>query len=122
MRSADNLLIMSRWASPSAFLHKIEVSSARSRESFGTSCSSVAAGSCHTRGPFLFLTGAAEGGLGGTQGLKVFVISSRVHAFSQQVPSLMLAAQVVCHLHLHPDARLVHELDMLVLLVACLFG
>ena len=36
------------------------------------------------------------------------------HAFPQQVPSLMLAAPVVCHPHLHLDACLVHELDMLV--------
>ena len=61
--------MMLRRASPSAYLPKIEVSSARSRESFGTSCSSVAAGSCHTGSPFLFFrTGAAGGGLGGTIG------------------------------------------------------
>ena len=38
--------------------------------------------------------------------------------FLQHVPSLMLAAQAVCHphlhLHLHLHACLVHELDMLV--------
>ena len=54
--------------SPSAFLPTIEVSSACSRESLHTSCSSVAAGSCHTGGPFLFRNGAAGGGLGGTNG------------------------------------------------------
>ena len=43
---------MFRRASPSAFLPKIEGSSARSRESFDTSCSSVAFGSFHARGPF----------------------------------------------------------------------
>ena len=68
MRSSDNLLMLLRRVSPSAFLPKIEVSSARSRESFGTSCSSEATGSCHTGGPFLFRTVAAGGGLGGTRG------------------------------------------------------
>ena len=50
MRSSDNLLIMLRRPSPSAFLPRIEASSARSRESPDTSCSSVAVGSCHTGG------------------------------------------------------------------------
>ena len=56
------------WGFTFCFLPQIEVSSARSRESLDTSCSSVAAGSCHTGGPFLFLTGEAEGSLGGTKG------------------------------------------------------
>ena len=59
------------------FLPKLAVSSARSRESLSTSCSSVAAGSCHTGGPFLFRTGAAGGDLGRTNGKRSssFVIS-----------------------------------------------
>ena len=87
---------MSRKASPSAFLPKIEVSSARSRESFDTSCSTEATRSCHTGGPFLFLTGAAGGSLGRTKGKRFSVTP----------------AQVVCHPHL--QACLVHQLDMLV--------
>ena len=63
------------------FLPKIEVSSARSRESPDTSCSSVAVGSCHTGGAFLLRTGAAGRGIGGTKGAKVSVISSLVTPF-----------------------------------------
>ena len=65
LRSSDNLLMMLRLASPTAFLSKIEVSSARSRESLETFCSSIAVGSCHTGSP-LFLTGAV--GPGGNKG------------------------------------------------------
>ena len=61
---------MLRRASPSAFLLKIEASSARSRESLDTSCSSVAVGSFHTGGPCLLRTGAAGGGLAGTKGAR----------------------------------------------------
>ena len=50
LRSSDTLLMMLRRALLSASLPKLEVSSARSRESWNTSCSSVAAGSCHTVG------------------------------------------------------------------------
>ena len=38
----------------SCLFHQIEASSARSRESPDTSCSSGAVGSCHTGGPFFF--------------------------------------------------------------------
>ena len=47
-----------------------EASSARSRESPDTSCSSVPVGSCHTGGPVLLSTGATGGGLGGTKGAR----------------------------------------------------
>ena len=62
---------MFRRTSPAAFLPKIEVSSARSRESLDTSCSSVAVGSCHIGGPFFFCRCAVWRGLeglGGTRG------------------------------------------------------
>ena len=111
--------MMLRGVSPTASLTKIEVPSARSRESFGTSCSSVAAGACHTGGPLLVRIGAAGDDLGGT---KVEDLRHQYlgHAFLLQVPSLTLATQVVCHLHLHLHLHpclvhgLVHELDMMV--------
>ena len=102
MRSSNNLLVMLGRASPSAFLHQIEVSSARSRESFCTSCSSVAAGSGHTVGPFLFRTGAT--GRGGTKGKRS----------SKSLFSLAGSFLVVYHPHRYPHPCLVYELDRLV--------
>ena len=107
MRSSDNLLNMLRRASPFDFLPKIDVFSARSRESLDTSCSSTAVGSI-LEGFFFF----------SLLQLKVVLEERRVEdirlqwlgdAFSQQVPSLMLTAQVVYHPYLHLPACLVHE-------------
>ena len=112
MRSSDNLLNMLRGASPSDFLPNIDVFSARLRESLDTSCSSTAVGSI-LEGLFFF----------SLLQLKVVLEEPRVEdirlqwlgdAISQQVPSLMLTAQVVYHPYLHLPACLVHELDMLV--------
>ena len=63
-----------RRASPSAFLPKIEASSARSRESPDAFSSSVAVGSCHTGG-------TAGEGVGRKQGCKVSVINGCVTLF-----------------------------------------
>ena len=93
-------------ASPSALLPHIEVSSARSRESLGTSCSSVAGGSYHTEGPFLFALVQLAAVL---EEPKVRFLSHQYpsHSFFKQVPSLMLVAQVVYHphLYLHPCSK-----------------
>ena len=51
-------------------LPKIEVSSARSRESLYTSCSSTVVGSCRTGCPFFFCRCAACGGLEGLGGTR----------------------------------------------------
>ena len=69
------------------FARKNEASSARSRESPDTSCSSVADGSRQTGGPFLLRTGAAGGGLWGNQGCKVSVMSSWVTPFLRRFSS-----------------------------------
>ena len=86
---------MFRRGSPSAFLPEIEASSARSRESPVASCFSVAVGSCHTGGPFLLRTGAAEGGLGGTKSARSpsSVAGSRLSSAG----SFLGAAQEVGH-------------------------
>ena len=84
---------MLRRASPSAFLPKIEASSASSRESPDTSCSRKAVGSFHTGGPFLYRTGA--------QWLD--------HVLLRAVPFLLSDVQEVCHPHLHLHASRVHE-------------
>ena len=81
-----------RGASLSAFLPQIEVSSVGSRESFGTSCSCVAAGSCHTGG--FFRTGVLEG-----RKVRDLRLQYPCHVFLRQVLSLVLAAQEIGHLH-----------------------
>ena len=108
MRSSDNLLMMLRRASPSAFLTKIVCLLARASP-WAHHVPNVAAWSGHTGGPFLFRTGAAGGAKARDLRHK-----NLGHAFLQQVPSLMLAAQAVYHPHLHPHPCLVHELDRLV--------
>ena len=78
----------------------------------------MAAGSCHSGGPFQLCTGSAGGGLGRTEGERFpsSVAGSQLdHAFPPEVLFLMLAAQEVGHLHHQrqrhdPDAQGVHHL------------
>ena len=85
------------------------------RESFGTPCSSVAVVSCQTGGSLLFalvqLATVLEEPT--VRDLRHHYLV-HVFFFFEQVPSLMLVPQVVCHPHLHLHACLVHELGMLV--------
>ena len=94
------------------FLAQIEVSSARLRRWLDTSCSSIAVGSCHTGGPFLFLTGAAEGGLGGTKGSRSSSPAAGSSLFS--AGSFLDAGRTSGLSSSSPSACLVHGLDMLV--------
>ena len=95
---------MFRSASPSDFLPKIEASFFSFARVLDTCCSSIAVGSFHTGGPFLFCRCAVSGGL------KV----------SKDV-------QEVCHPHLHLHGCLEHDPYMLVFAltwqsIACFFG
>ena len=57
-------------ALPSDFLLNFETSSVSLREFLVTSCSSVAALSCPTNGPYLIRSGATREGLGETEGAR----------------------------------------------------
>ena len=105
---------MFRSASPSDFLPRIGVFSARSRVSLDTSCSSTAVGSCHT-GPFYSVAVWPEevskvSEEPEVQGLRHQWLG---HVLLRTVPFLLSDVLEVCHPHLHLHACLVHELDML---------
>ena len=99
--------MMMRTASPSAFLPKIEASSARSRESFDTSCYS------DILVVLLFSALVQLVAVLEEPEVRDLLHQYLGHAFLLQVSSLMLAAQVVKHPHLHLHPCLVHELDVL---------